>query len=147
MRTMARNRVWLVAFGLVGTAAVSGCSPERSSAPGVSSRAQALGIGGGNIPVPVVPCASDLPGQSGTCEAETRPLDWDGSYAELLAADALAQCALRERVGADGNVGFERPFYDRLHGLMTTASCPLIVTTPPTATPSYTADEALYFQW
>jgi hypothetical protein len=95
----------------------------------------------------VVPCAADLPGGSGVCEAETRPLDWDGSYAELLAADALAECSLRQRVGAGGDVGFVRPFYNRLHGLMTTASCPLIDTTPPTVTPTYSSEEANYYRW
>src|SRR5438552_199968 len=69
-----------------------------------------LGVTGGDVPLPVAPCAADLPaGTGGTgggtggaaapvvggmCDPATRPVVWNGTYAELLAADAMAECYL-----------------------------------------------------
>ena len=62
----------------------------------------------------------------------------------VLAADALAECALLQRVGA-GNGGFVRPFFDQLHNLMTKHACSF--TAGMMISSGYSADEQKYFLW
>ena len=67
-------------------------APE--AAPDVAVSTQPLGISGGGVPLPIVPCASG----DTTCDPTKQPVAWDGTYAELLAADALAECSIIQSV-------------------------------------------------
>ena len=76
-------------------------TPSQPATLAVSGHS--LGVSGGDVPLPVVPCETgSSPGDVGDCDPTQRELAWDGTYAELLAADALAECTLMHDVTIGG---------------------------------------------
>jgi hypothetical protein len=93
------------------------------AALGLTARAAfAIGVTGGDIPLP-----------SKTVAGKAQ-LSWNGSYAELLAADALAECWTTQQdryLGSAAN-GPSDAFFGSLKAQMSAASCKSTCATPPT---------------
>src|SRR5678815_3275388 len=98
---------------------LSSCLASLALAAGTAAPASALGITGGDVPIP-----AKLVG--GVYQSV-----WDGSYSDLLAADALAACWTTQRVTAMDPSGSEQDgFIFSLISRMTTASCTTTCSNP-----------------
>jgi hypothetical protein len=121
-------------FCVLGLALASACSQEllEVKAKPLGERTQALA----SLPLASVP----LP-----LNASTQKVSWNGTFPELLAADALAECTLKERVGVIEGATSDTD--TMLRNLALNISSALCVTAPVSAPAGYTSTEAFYWRW
>jgi hypothetical protein len=122
-------------FALAGIAAMS-CGPaDEAAAPSVAQVSQAVATAYvGGAPIPTMPNATTL--------------NWNGTYPELIAADAMAECTLLQAVGTQmGGTTDPDVFLQHLAQMMSTS---LGVCTSPAqqAAPNgISSTEAFYWNW
>jgi alpha-tubulin suppressor-like RCC1 family protein len=129
---LGRSRPALILVSL----ALASCQQAANKAPSVQAVSAPLNVTGGSIPIPVAPCPENDPTGAVTnatfrCDPTQRQVTWDGTYADLLAADALAQCRLQQIVNAVDLETVSEPEIGRLRDLMTSSVCPLHTANEP----------------
>jgi hypothetical protein len=130
------------------------CNDSENTAD-LSVIQQPLGVSGGGVPLPVTMCL-DTPEE---CESFVPEESWGGSYSELLAADAFAECTLLHAVNTDIDLTqlvddhnfWERDeFILRIYSYMQTAQCSWTVPLNPefpVALHNWTPTEAWMYSW
>ena len=123
-----------LALMLVTAVAVACEGPRSAAPPALAVQTAPLGVSGGNTPVPVFPCPEDRsPAVMGSrpCDPTQRAASWDGTYAQLLAADALAECRLQQVVyHTNYNDVIALPGLNELSQIMDRTSCPVATPAP-----------------
>ncbi|MBN1653115.1 MAG: hypothetical protein JXA30_04995, partial [Deltaproteobacteria bacterium] len=123
---------------------------QGNAEPGVVQ--QELGVSGGGVPLPISICML-TPEE---CEARGPEESWDGSYSELLAADAFAECTVMHAVGIDVDLfGMDADpwnnetdqFIGHIWSFMHGAMCPLGEVPVPPEYNDLSVAEKLAYTW